>query len=241
MPDKTIEVVVKVTERCNIDCTYCYVFNRGDGSYKEHPPYMTSEVVEQLGSFLRVGAVETGATRVQLDFHGGEPLLMKRDRFAAMCESLQSSLAGVAETTFSIQTNAMLVDREWIELFRRFQIHVGVSLDGHREYNDRYRLDHKGSGTYEETVKGLTLLREARDKGLLPGVGILATVDPANDGRVVYRHFVDDLDISGFDFLLPIESHETFNKPLLNFEWVFCGADRVKGGPRGMRPGAAHP
>jgi hypothetical protein len=30
-------------------------------------------------------------------------------------------------------------------------------------------------------------------------------------------------------------------KPLLNFEWVFCGADRVKGGPRGMRPGAAHP
>jgi hypothetical protein len=29
--------------------------------------------------------------------------------------------------------------------------------------------------------------------------------------------------------------------PLLNFEWVFCGADRVKGGPRGMRPGAAHP
>jgi hypothetical protein len=31
------------------------------------------------------------------------------------------------------------------------------------------------------------------------------------------------------------------NLPLLNFEWVFCGADRVKGGPRGMRPGAAHP
>jgi hypothetical protein len=31
------------------------------------------------------------------------------------------------------------------------------------------------------------------------------------------------------------------NAPLLNFEWVFCGADRVKGGPRGMRPGAAHP
>jgi DNA sulfur modification protein DndB len=30
-------------------------------------------------------------------------------------------------------------------------------------------------------------------------------------------------------------------EPLLNFEWVFCGADRVKGGPRGMRPGAAHP
>lgn len=29
--------------------------------------------------------------------------------------------------------------------------------------------------------------------------------------------------------------------PLLNFEWVFCGAERVKGGPRGMRPGAAHP
>ncbi len=39
--------------------------------------------------------------------------------------------------------------------------------------------------------------------------------------------------------------HTDFGKiilpPLLNFEWVFCGADRVKGGPRGMRPGAAHP
>jgi hypothetical protein len=35
--------------------------------------------------------------------------------------------------------------------------------------------------------------------------------------------------------------YSTQKPPLLNFEWVFCGADRVKGGPRGMRPGAAHP
>jgi hypothetical protein len=40
----------------------------------------------------------------------------------------------------------------------------------------------------------------------------------------------------------PLEIHHLkVFVPLLNFEWVFCGADRVKGGPRGMRPGAAHP
>jgi len=38
---KTIEVVLKLTERCNIDCTYCYVFNKGDESYKKHPKYFT--------------------------------------------------------------------------------------------------------------------------------------------------------------------------------------------------------
>ncbi|MBL8510776.1 MAG: radical SAM protein [Betaproteobacteria bacterium] len=214
MPDmkrKTVEVVVKVTERCNINCSYCYVFNKGDEGYKDHPVYMSQETIAALGDFLNDAAKSMGATEVIVVFHGGEPLMMKKRRFDQMCKTLQSKIIDVATLRFSLQTNAMLIDQEWIDIFDRYQISIGVSLDGPREVNDAQRIDHQGQGTYDRVVQGLQQLRQARDEGLITGFGVLSVANPALDGRKVYRHFVDDLKLDGFDFLLPIDPHDGFD------------------------------
>ena len=50
--DKHLGCVIKIVERCNINCSYCYFFYGGDESYKKHPPFMSREVITSFVSFL---------------------------------------------------------------------------------------------------------------------------------------------------------------------------------------------
>ena len=209
---RTIEAVIKVTERCNIDCTYCYVFNMGDESYKKHPPLMKSQTVEDLADFLLDGAREFGATTITLDFHGGEPLMWKKKNFRRACRTFRERLSKHVEVKFAVQTNAILIDQDWIDILHDFQFSVGVSLDGPKSFNDIARIDHKGRGTYDRTIRGLRVLKQAWDEGLIPGIGILCVADPEQDGGRVFNHFVGELGIDNLNFLLPIDSHDDFDE-----------------------------
>ena len=47
----------------------------------------------------------------------------------------------------SFQTNATLITDEWCDLFERWQVSIGVSVDGPRELHDAQRVTRKGQGT----------------------------------------------------------------------------------------------
>ena len=61
--------------------------------------------------------------------------------------------------THSIQTNGMLINDAWCELFRKHCVSVGVSIDGPEFINDAYRKDRRGRGTLERALKGIECLR----------------------------------------------------------------------------------
>lgn len=46
-------VLLKTASRCNLNCTYCYVYNMGDDAWQSQPKRMSLEVLEatidQLG------------------------------------------------------------------------------------------------------------------------------------------------------------------------------------------------
>jgi uncharacterized protein len=140
---------------------------------------------------------------------------MKPDRFVEVCEILTEEIRPSADIKFCLQTNAMLVNDRWIDCFEQFQVSVGVSLDGTERINDSTRLDHDGTGTYARTVSGLRQLQAAMRDGRIPSVGILAVVDAMASGAEALRHFVQDLGVFNLDFLLPIDSHDSFDQRLL--------------------------
>lgn len=212
---RNMEVILKVTERCNINCTYCYFFNSTNQDFHGHPPYLQEITVHKLALFLTEAIKDSGVESLQIDLHGGEPMLMKKDRFDAMCTHLREHLEELCELRLSIQTNAMLVDREWIEIFQKHQIHVGVSIDGPQEYHDQNRVDHKGRGTYAATKAGLDMLREARDNGSLQ-LSIICVINPDHNARFVFEHFVHELGIRNLHFLFPDETHDSFDTSQLS-------------------------
>jgi uncharacterized protein len=60
-------------------------------------------------------------------------------------------------------------------------------------------------------MQGVACLNAAAAQGRIPGVGALCVVNPQHDAKKILSHFVDDLNITGMDFLLPDYTHDTFD------------------------------
>lgn len=203
-----VEIILKVSERCNIDCKYCYFFNKENQDYLSNPPYLSRETAKDLVRFLQ-SAPNFRETTFQIDLHGGEPLMMGRERFEAIVTLLRDGLREAASVQFTVQTNALLVDEAWLDLLSRLRIYVGVSIDGPKVYHDENRVDKNGEGTYDRTAEKIALIRAAAEAGSIPGFGAICVMNPRFDARLVYDTLTRTLGIANLQFLLPDESHDS--------------------------------
>ncbi|CDM92156.1 cyclophane-forming radical SAM/SPASM peptide maturase XyeB [Xenorhabdus bovienii] len=211
---KHLEIILKVSERCNINCTYCYVFNLGNEISINSKPIISHDIIKVLRAFFEQASQEYDIETIQVDFHGGEPLMMGKEKFENACNEFISGSYNKTKFNLACQTNAILIDNEWIDIFSKYNVSVGISIDGPKHINDKHRLDRKGRSTYEGTVRGLVMLQEAWSAGrLIDQPGILCVANPSVKGAEIYRHFVDVLKCKKFDFLIPDESHDTCTNP----------------------------
>lgn len=204
------EVIIKISERCNINCSYCYMFNKGNNDYLARPASIDTKTLNATLSFLKNGFRELSTKHVTIVLHGGEPLMLGKRKFSELCELLIFELSPELDFIgIGIQTNGILIDDDWIKIFSKYSISVGVSLDGTKEVNDRYRIDKNGSGTYEATIKGVERLRSAYNDGLINRPGAICVIDPASNAKEVYHHLVNVLGFQQVSFNLPMETVDT--------------------------------
>lgn len=200
-----MEIILKVTERCILSCKYCYFFRGGDLSYKEHPPYISQEFIKNLCNFLRKGIKDLSIPNIKIVLHGGEPLLLGKKKFAYLCNALTQALYDIIPLKFSMQTNGLLIDEEWIELLIKHNVtNIGISIDGPKKYHDQNRIYPNGKGTYDNLIEKIAILQ----KNMPEKIGTLTVINHNYNGKEIYRHFVDELKINNFDFLLHDYHHE---------------------------------
>jgi uncharacterized protein len=197
-----LEIILKITEVCNINCSYCYFFNGADRSFELHPRHMGLPKARDVADFIRKAADKQEIQSARVILHGGEPLMLGKRKFVELCEALDISSYPV-RAAIAMQTNATLLDDEWIEIFGRYGIDVGVSIDGPEDYHDEHRVDHRGRGTHAQTVAGVRLLMEAFRKGVIKSLGAICVADPGRDARRIYRHIVHELGFRFVSFLFP--------------------------------------
>jgi uncharacterized protein len=154
------------TERCNMDCGYCYLPREARRSGEHMDPARLLESLTLLKDFF-VSTLPEGA-RPQLVFHGSEPLLAKDAVFAGI-EAYGDYFR------FGVQTNATLLDQEAKDFLVAHNVGIGLSLDGPTpEVADRTRHTWGGTGVFAGTVK---VLEELVD---YPGLNIITTVTREN-------------------------------------------------------------
>lgn len=203
-PKKHLGVVLKTVERCNIDCTYCYMFNMGDETYLKRPIYISKKTIVAVANFLKEACPALEIDHLVLELHGGEPLMQNKQEFDEMCAYFQAELGKIVDFEIVMQTNAMLLDDDWLRLARKYHIGFGTSIDGLKEYHDKYRIDKRKKGTYDRVVEKLKYAQNSEImKGFPHKIGVLCVINPHFDARKIYRHFVDDLNLTYFDFLTP--------------------------------------
>jgi uncharacterized protein len=200
---KCLLVVVKVANRCNLNCDYCYMFNAGDISFKRRPPVMPLTIVDAMITRIAAHCRRHKLSRFVFVLHGGEPLLAPMSFYRHFVQTAKSELKDVA-VEFRLQTNGIRLTDEWCMLFRELEIGVGISLDGPRAANDRHRVDHKGRGSFDRTMAGW---KRAVRHGLRPG--LLIVIDIETDPLEVFD-LVKKMNPPAVDFLLP---DATYDKP----------------------------
>lgn len=198
-----VQVILKTVERCNIACRYCYFFFGEHATFARHPPYASREALAKVTTFLNQGVVACGLKSVCIGMHGGEPLMQKKEDFDWMCTQFRQQLGGITNLDLVLQTNGMLIDDSWIDLFEKHKVRVGVSLDGPQGLNDENRVDHFGRGTHARSLSGLKRVKQAADEGRLRPPSVLCVINPAADPVSLFAYFYKELGLLNFDFLLP--------------------------------------
>jgi uncharacterized protein len=187
--------VLKVASRCNLNCSYCYMYNLGDKTYLKQPKFMSLDTMTAFAEKLSRYSDEYGLKSFQIVFHGGEPLLYPKEFYRESIRIFREKLSD-SYFDFVLQTNGIGLDEEWYNLFKDLNIRVGVSIDGPKEYHDKYRVFHNGKGSYDEVRNAIQL---GLDKGMH---GVLSVANLNISPQVLYQEF-KDLNILSFNLLLP--------------------------------------
>lgn len=196
------QFVVKIHQRCNLNCDYCYVYNMADQTWSTKPTSMSTETADRTCRRIAQHAKRHGLSSVDVVLHGGEPLLAGPafiSRFAIVLDDLLVSEGVRVNTT--VQTNGVLLNERNLEMLHEANIRVGVSLDGDRTAHDRHRKFRNGLGSYDRIAANLHAINAERYRHLF--AGILCTVDLRNDPVATYESLLQ-FDPPAMDFLLPL-------------------------------------
>jgi uncharacterized protein len=126
--------VVKVASRCNLNCSYCYMYNLADHTYRHQPAVMTDEVTLAMAKRIADHARRHEVTSVHIILHGGEPLLIGKKRLRSWVKQIREELNGSTRVAFSIQSNGVLIDNDWIGLLAELHVRIGISVDGPQSF-----------------------------------------------------------------------------------------------------------
>ena len=165
-------VVFKVASPCNINCTYCYEYNRGDESWRLKPKRVSIETARVLALRIREYCVENGLSSFAINLHGGEPMLLGAHGIDELVQVMRTEASPI-NLRFGLQSNATLVTDPMLDSLRRHGIRVGASLDGGADAN-RFRVDHNGNPTWEKACEGI---RKLRDANCLAGIQAVIDLD----------------------------------------------------------------
>lgn len=199
--------IVKIHGRCNLACDYCYVYEHADQSWRTRPRAMSPAVIQMTADRIGEHARVHGLPRVSVALHGGEPLLAGRETIGFAVRSVRAAVPAGTAVEVSLQTNGVLLDRDFLELCRRQEVLVGVSLDGGEQAHDRHRRQANGAGSFARVASALAELATEPNREIYGG--LLCTVDLRNDPVAVYEDLVR-FGPPRINFLLP---HGNWHNP----------------------------
>jgi uncharacterized protein len=133
---------------CNLNCQYCY-----------QQPQRDARNIAKSYDLEKIKAA-VSAEGASFSLFGGEPLLVPKEDLEALFAWGHAKFGRNA-----IQTNGSLIDDDHLRMFRAFNVHVGVSIDGPGELNDV-----RWAGTLEKTRVATARTEAAIERLCLEGL-----------------------------------------------------------------------
>ncbi|HEX9579986.1 MAG TPA: quinohemoprotein amine dehydrogenase maturation protein [Gemmatimonadales bacterium] len=185
-------MVLNVTSKCNLSCTYCYEYGEDripTPAAKPMPPFMDEATARQSVEFM-LREAGTNPT-AHLTFFGGETLMNLKVVKSTLAYARERGAALGKTVDFSITTNATLLKPEVIEWLAANDVAVTVSIDGPKDAQDEFRVFKNGRGSYDIVVPRI---RELLQRHTSRPIGARVTLTRHNlDVQRIFRHLTEDI------------------------------------------------
>ena len=142
---------------CNLNCNYCYYIDNGNSGNRIEN-FMMNDVL--LENYIVQHIDATTDDVIMFSWHGGEPMLAGIDFYRKVVALQKKHLPPGKRLINGIQTNGTLLNDEWCSFFSEENLLIGISIDGPEEFHNQFRLNHNGTGTFNEVMNGYRLLQK---------------------------------------------------------------------------------
>ncbi|WP_195926798.1 radical SAM/SPASM domain-containing protein [Sarcina ventriculi] len=145
-------LAIRITGNCNMRCEYCFTeYHKYCGIIKEE--YYKKSIEDFF-------AANKNDSTLGVILTGGEPLLYKNIIKDIAKKIKQCSIKYNKKFKISIYTNGTLIDDEYIEIFKDYNIHIITSVDGEENFHNKYRPMKNKDNAYQILLDKLTLMHK---------------------------------------------------------------------------------
>jgi len=130
---KPCTVTWEITQKCNLDCCYC--FSKNSASVEILRYELIDLIIDNINN----------AEVMRIILTGGEPLINLKRLFYIL-DKLSNTKMGII-----LSTNGTMIDDGLAKKISKYVSAVQISLDGKKNTHDEI----KGRGTFEKTIKGI--------------------------------------------------------------------------------------
>ncbi|MCG3204576.1 MAG: Anaerobic sulfatase-maturating enzyme [Elusimicrobia bacterium] len=188
---------------CNLDCTYCFYLSKetlhgGPGAGR-----MSDEILER---FIKQYIDGVTGNEVVFTWQGGEPTLRGIDFYRKVVSLQQKYAKPNQRIENDLQTNGTLLNDEWCVFLKENRWLVGLSIDGPREFHDRYRITKNQQPTFDKVFAAAKLLRK---HGVRFNTLTCVNRFNAKHPKEVYHFLRDELKSNTIQFI-PIVEYKSF-------------------------------
>lgn len=138
-------ITLIVTDDCNLSCKYCFTLKNSKRNY------MSTKIIDNINELK-----EKNNNLKSIHFFGGEPLL----NFSIIKYTCYFAEKFNKSIKYSVFTNGTILSKEIIEIFKKYNFKLLISLDGDLNSHDKNRIFKNGKGTYNIIIKNLKKLIE---------------------------------------------------------------------------------
>ena len=136
-------LALELTRACPNRCKYCY------GQGRVVNGNMSEEVILASLNYFKK------QNEFSISLLGGEPVLRLNTFLPILEKFLQNNNNKIS---LSLNTNALLFNKNLCEKLKKFNPKIAISLDGPKEIHDFNRIDVYNNGTYERVVEKIPLI-----------------------------------------------------------------------------------
>lgn len=200
--NKSTHIMAKPTSHiCNIACDYCFYLQKGETTLSNCSNLMTEKTLE---AYIKNYIEQTPSNTVEFTWQGGEPTLAGLEFFKKVIE-LQNQYSVNKVIRNSLQTNGLIINKNWAMFLKEHNFLVGLSCDGPEHIHDRYRKNKSGSsGTHKQVIESINTLKQY---DVAFNILCVVTDYSCKYGKEIYRYFVEDLRVNHLQFI-PIVEHK---------------------------------